>query len=165
MYIIDNEFAKEVHKNAVAHGWWEESRSDGELLALIHSEWSEALEEYRDGKPLVYYNGDNPKPEGIAVELVDGCIRILDMLAARGEITVKPLEEISDIDVPQFGKYTVLPSFVAVLHYHTAHKELKECVCMVGDFLRERGIDPEALMREKHAYNVTRPYRHGGKKC
>lgn len=33
-----NEFAREVHENAVAHGWWEEDRSFGEIIALCHSE-------------------------------------------------------------------------------------------------------------------------------
>ena len=45
-----NEFAKEVHENAVAHGWWETARSFPEVAALIHSEVSEALEEWRDVK-------------------------------------------------------------------------------------------------------------------
>ena len=29
-----NELAKEIHENAVAHGWWEEERSFGEIVAL-----------------------------------------------------------------------------------------------------------------------------------
>lgn len=46
------EFAKEVHQNAVDHGWYEAERSVAEIFALIHSEWSEALEEYRAGRPM-----------------------------------------------------------------------------------------------------------------
>ena len=40
-----NELAKEIHENAKAHGWWEKNRTLPEVLALCHSELSEALEE------------------------------------------------------------------------------------------------------------------------
>lgn len=100
--IILNEIAKEVHQNAVEHGWWEEKRTFGEIIALCHSELSEALEEYRNNKPQFYFVGydmcdrkiekDAPfegaygicKPEGVAIELADCIIRILDYCAHEG---------------------------------------------------------------------------------
>lgn len=75
--------AKEIHDNAVSHGWWEEERNLLEIVALCHSELSEAVEEYRAGRPMVWANEDG-KPEGIAVEMADCLIRILDWFGHEG---------------------------------------------------------------------------------
>ena len=181
-----NAFAREVHAVSVEHGWWEgeENNDIDTKIALIHAEWSEALEEYRAGRPMVYVldiEGDGEitpryetdadkfagrKPEGIAVELVDGVIRILDLMAAK------------DMDFAQvgyvYGVKRTLPQLVAVLHYATAilgleddddARWLNSCIEAVREWLEDQGVDMDELMRLKHEYNKTRPYRHGGKRC
>ena len=73
--------AKRIHENARAHGFWEGERNDGELIALIHSELSEALEALRHGNQLSEHI---PPFTGLEEELADVVIRVLDMAQAKG---------------------------------------------------------------------------------
>lgn len=72
--------AQIAHQNAVDKGFWEEDRNDAEMLMLMVSELSEALEAIRHGNPP-----DDKLPEfnGYEAELADCIIRILDTTAAR----------------------------------------------------------------------------------
>jgi len=74
------ELQKKIHQTAKEKGWWETERNMGEMLCLVHSEVSEALEDWRSGRLLdrVYFE-ENGKPCGFPSELADAVIRILDI--------------------------------------------------------------------------------------
>jgi len=108
------DWATTINQWASDKGWNDKPLQLDGLIALMHSELSEALEEWRDGhaEGAVRFEVDkygNQKPEGVPIELMDCVIRILHTLA-----------------------------------YY--------------------GVDANHIMQTKHEYNVTRPYRHGGKR-
>jgi len=123
-------FINEVHKNAVNHGWYDADRSFGDIIALIHSELSEAFEFERNKRDKIYmdgridyryhYSGNNyistvknentNKPDGLIVELADVVIRVFDYIGS---------------------------------------------IKRVDDFIK--------ALQEKHEYNKSRTYKHGGK--
>lgn len=73
--------AHECWQTSEDHGWHDKERTVGDVCALIHSEVSEALEHYRDGRPLteIFYSEEKPdKPDGFPIELADVIIRTLD---------------------------------------------------------------------------------------
>lgn len=204
-----NEFAKEVHANAVAHGWYDGGeRTEAEIFANIHSEWSEAFDAYAHGLPWYYHKctdvatpgvicesaedcyvrkiGKSPdmcfikdmKPEGIAVELIDGVIRILDFVGYKNE----KLNDMHKMTLQEFPNSNevydeTFCEMIGGLHLNTADalcyakEDLNwECILFLDAIIarvvlsvRKQGLDPEKIMLEKHEYNKTRPYRHGGK--
>lgn len=82
-----NILSLDIHERNVAAGWWTDlatgeplDRNIPEILCLIHSEISEALEGYRKNLP----DSKLPHRSNFEVELADALIRIFDLAGAKG---------------------------------------------------------------------------------
>ena len=102
-------FIKEVGETNEAHGFHEANTKPAEYIALIHSELSECLEEFRSGHEAteIYYREEDGKPEGAAIELADAVIRCFDMAYVFGidlEAAIKEKHEFNKTRPYMHGK-------------------------------------------------------------
>jgi hypothetical protein len=141
MAINLNELSREIHKNAVEHGWWPEKgllgsheRYDAEFpgkIALVHSELSEALEAFRDhhGTKQIFLEDEHGEP-----------------------LLVDP-SRASALEHTEFG---FKPEGIPV--------ELADVIIRVLDMAGAYGMDIQRALDLKMSYNRSRAHKHGGKK-
>ena len=186
------ELQREAHAIAKDHGWWDEERTFGDLIALVHSELSEALEWYREWEHVQpmreespQYGLDDPvhgkyKPVGVPSELADVVIRVADMAEwCECQLTdsIPTQVYVGQSAERSFGEW------IALLHHCFSEalearwrKKLStspdwdgwwDWACQGYRWVRKMaahyGIDLDAAIEAKMGYNRTRSYRHGGK--
>ena len=181
---------REAHAIAKEHGWWDEERTFGDLIALVHSELSEALEAYREtgsataGIYEVDEDGEITKPGGVPYELADVVIRVADMAEWLKVDLAQAREEDEDLGEAKqaylehrlSGNLDSFGEWIAAIHedvvdagYHQRDRgdnldaHLVSVIWMVQEMAAYYGIDLDAAIEAKMEYNRGRPYRHGGK--
>lgn len=78
------ELCEQAHAQSRKSGWYDDGeRNIPEMLALIHSEVSEALEDYRAGA-MEMSTLPSGKPVGFESELADTVIRVCDLAGYLG---------------------------------------------------------------------------------
>lgn len=157
-----------AHGMALEKGWWDDgiaNRPIEDIENNFHAEVSEAWEEYRAGRMATWYadpqavlSGKLPKPEGFFVELADLLIRIADAAGAHR----------IDVGVVYFngpGFNIATNKTIWRLHYLIAKCDFENVIDECLSLAANNDHDLWATIREKLAYNATRPYRHGGKRA
>lgn len=179
--------AAELHEAAVAKGFWAVDDAVDKHIAKMHGELSEAVQEDRCGRPMLYVDDievscaitdpaqfDGRKPEGVAAELADFVMMALDYfeegdcmgLAARvvkayaeNMVTVTANATLYDL-VNNLHKALVDTSDIDVGYVET----MKAMAIMIDAprvWLAHRGYDLYEIIRLKMAYNASRPKLHG----
>lgn len=140
-----NEYAEKINRTSTDHGFWpEEGRNMGEMLMLAVSELAEALEENRSDKPVQYYT-ITLKPDTVLSD--DAAALVAKIRDARGsEITPGESRRLVEYGIAK-------PEGLAV--------ELADCIIRCLDTMQSLGVDIDAVVQEKMAYNNSRPHKHG----
>lgn len=214
-----NELRDVSFEIAKSKGWHDADAPRATLsdrCALIVSELSEALEEYRGGHPPseIYFSRgatedqwstakvvpevdsgaiaielatSGRKPEGIPIELADVCIRIgdlagrhelnLDLVAERDELVAEAADGFDDdysFNADSLGDWLMLATAYTVRAWSGATIDgrpsdgttanLIRVVLVMRAMAKKFEFDLDAAIAIKHAFNRTRPFRHGGKK-
>ena len=166
---------REAHAIAKDHGWWDEARTFGDLIALVHSELSEALEAYREsGWPWLRVNewrcDVHGEPMGVASELADVVIRVADMAEHYGWDLDMEARDTPFIAPETFREWIADAHYFAVAAYICKRNDEKQCNWFLSRVIAHAhhmaayyGINLDAAIEAKMEYNRTRPYRHGGK--
>jgi hypothetical protein len=173
-------WAREVHLLAIEKGWWDKAKdAEGkfdldvvrslipEKLFMVITEACEIGDAVRKRKPPLYWdlsdvlgrgmNWETTTPEMIAVMSPDNAHFLLRSFGHERL-------ELSNVRL-QIG-----PARKAVRDEISRHHkpegwaaELADTVIRCLDFGQVLGVDLEEMMFEKHTYNKTREYLHGGK--
>lgn len=142
---------EESYRNSSEHGFWEGPENDNipSKLALIHSEVSEALEDFRKGHmetETAWKAGPTTPPDAeLRIDNDGGWVRQLyrEWQPATDEVMTK---------LGFIGKPVGFPS------------ELADIIIRVADLAGRLGIDLDAEIQRKFAFNRTRDRMHGGKR-
>lgn len=188
-----NKFARDVHQMAVKNGLWDKPRSFDDIVCECLVHLGRAYEEYRNGRPNYYHlcqpSGEKKspcewdlqkpcplatgelacehldrQPHGVAVELGECVLRLLDYLATTvWEYPCYPMPvQLED----------TFTGFICSLHFNltcaratrfvaegSAVQHITHIIRMICTWAAQEGLDPESILRELHECEKARAAR------
>lgn len=156
-----NALAAAANQTAVDHGWWEQDRNKGEIIANIHSEVTEAWKEWVHGRAVdeTYYTvvPDDNRVHGNKPEVREAWFRFKDEQDLRAlQPDYIPRHDPEDLQLLVRN---------GILEPHGVPTELADILIRVLDLFRAWSIDADTVVKDKMLFNDHRPYKHGGKRA
>lgn len=164
-----NELAAQIHETAKAKGFWdptrcgdkfcdtETPRHPAEALLLIGSEVTEAYEAIRDGYPLAEdktdWIGHGNVVNHTMTQMGTGAEAVMVVTQLDGSPMFPPVPVTDEI----YRRLGFEPKPVGV------PSELADIIIRTLDTAAAWGIDIDAAIERKMAYNLTRAHKHGRK--
>jgi hypothetical protein len=163
-----NKLAAEIHEAAVKKGFWSVEDAEEKHLAKMISELGEVVQADRAG--IMYeVEHEGAKPEGVIAELADFVMMVLDMQVQFGnEFPEQDIETWNEHELKEEIGNNAIYSLVILLGAN-----LLNSVC-IGDedpvlimiytpykWCKCNGFDLWEIIRQKMAYNESRPALHG----
>lgn len=176
--------AEEVHENAVQKGFWEKENPDEQMLMLVITELSEAVEADRKGRrtDLILYEKDANSigrfsatlfkysiKDTVEDELADAFIRLLDLSASKN----LPIS-IYQREIDYFKVFFQESNFPQAIYYlckdlTDSHKyeslsgKINYCLSKIYAISESMNFDIDLHVKLKMKYNKTREAMHGKK--
>ena len=132
-----NDLCKLAHDAAVSKGFYERQRNLPELLMLVVSELAEAMEADRHGKTLIAFNSPIPPRHRTWDQWLRSAAEKMNISEMRSTFETYVKDTVED--------------------------EIADAFIRLFDLCGFYGIDIEAHIKAKMAYNATRPAKHGKK--
>ena len=166
-----NKLAAEIHKAAVTKGFWDVEDAEEKHLAKMISELGEVVQADRAG---VMYEVERKgaKPEGVVAELADFVMMLLDLNEVRGykmptSISIDQwMQSLPDSYIQDAAAYDVVMVIAAKLaedRFELTIETAAMLLCFVYRYMKLNGFDLWEIIRQKMAYNESRPALHGRK--